>query len=50
MSEVVSPVQPTLKIALGIEYDGSQYYGWQRQQEVGSVQEKPGEGALQGGK
>ena len=34
MSEVVSPVQPTLKIALGIEYDGSRYYGWQRQQEV----------------
>ncbi|MDR0806914.1 MAG: tRNA pseudouridine(38-40) synthase TruA [Enterobacteriaceae bacterium] len=26
------------KIALGIEYDGSQYYGWQRQQEVASVQ------------
>ena len=38
MSEVVSPVQPTLKIALGIEYDGSRYYGWQRQQEVASVQ------------
>ncbi|GEM_PF-4093915 len=32
MSEVVSPAQPTLKIALGIEYDGSRYYGWQRQQ------------------
>ncbi|PIJ51602.1 tRNA pseudouridine(38-40) synthase TruA [Erwinia sp. OLTSP20] len=26
------------KIALGVEYDGSQYYGWQRQQEVASVQ------------
>lgn len=26
------------KIALGIEYDGSHYYGWQRQQEVPSVQ------------
>jgi tRNA pseudouridine38-40 synthase len=26
------------RIALGIEYDGSQYYGWQRQQEVPSVQ------------
>ncbi|CUX97193.1 tRNA pseudouridine(38-40) synthase TruA [Candidatus Hoaglandella endobia] len=28
-----------LKLALGIEYDGSAYYGWQRQQEVPSVQE-----------
>ncbi|WP_407944747.1 tRNA pseudouridine(38-40) synthase TruA [Pantoea latae] len=28
------------KLALGIEYDGSRYYGWQRQQEVRSVQEK----------
>lgn len=27
-----------IKIALGIEYDGSRYYGWQRQQEVASVQ------------
>lgn len=25
-------------LALGIEYDGSRYYGWQRQQEVVSVQ------------
>lgn len=31
---------PRIKIALGIEYDGSRYYGWQRQQEVRSVQEK----------
>ncbi|MCW0346930.1 tRNA pseudouridine(38-40) synthase TruA [Pantoea ananatis] len=30
----------TQKLALGIEYDGSRYYGWQRQQEVRSVQEK----------
>ncbi|OAE09318.1 tRNA pseudouridine(38-40) synthase TruA [Pantoea sp. OXWO6B1] len=30
----------TKKLALGIEYDGSRYYGWQRQQEVRSVQEK----------
>ena len=30
----------TRKLALGIEYDGSRYYGWQRQQEVRSVQEK----------
>lgn len=26
------------RIALGIEYNGSRYYGWQRQQEVKSVQ------------
>lgn len=31
--------QPPQTIALGIEYDGSQYYGWQRQQEVSSVQQ-----------
>ena len=31
---------PVYKIALGIEYDGSRYYGWQRQNEVRSVQEK----------
>lgn len=30
----------THKLALGIEYDGSHYYGWQRQNEVRSVQEK----------
>ncbi|WP_127960122.1 tRNA pseudouridine(38-40) synthase TruA [Serratia microhaemolytica] len=29
---------PTIKIALGVEYDGSRYYGWQRQREVASVQ------------
>lgn len=28
------------KIALGIEYDGSGYFGWQKQQEVSSVQAK----------
>ncbi|MGU3414047.1 tRNA pseudouridine(38-40) synthase TruA [Enterobacteriaceae bacterium C34A] len=38
MSEVES--LPRFKIALGIEYDGSKYYGWQRQNEVRSVQEK----------
>lgn len=27
------------RYALGIEYDGSRYYGWQRQQEVASIQE-----------
>ncbi|TKI03873.1 tRNA pseudouridine(38-40) synthase TruA [Martelella alba] len=27
-----------MRIALGIEYDGSRYYGWQRQQEVDSIQ------------
>lgn len=39
MSDIAVP-QPTMKLALGIEYDGSRYYGWQRQQEVRSVQEK----------
>ncbi|MDT9587288.1 MAG: tRNA pseudouridine(38-40) synthase TruA [Candidatus Arsenophonus melophagi] len=29
---------PMTKIALGIEYDGSHYYGWQRQYEVKSIQ------------
>lgn len=29
-----------MKIALGIEYDGSRYFGWQRQEEVESVQQK----------
>jgi hypothetical protein len=38
MSEMEQP--PVYKIALGIEYDGSKYYGWQRQNEVRSVQEK----------
>ncbi len=38
--------QPVYKIALGIEYDGSKYYGWQRQNEVRSVQEKKLEKAL----
>lgn len=28
-----------MRIALGIEYDGTHYYGWQRQREVKSVQE-----------
>lgn len=28
-----------MKIALGIEYDGSQYFGWQRQDNVASVQQ-----------
>lgn len=27
-----------MRIALGIEYDGSRFYGWQRQREVDSVQ------------
>ena len=27
-----------MRIALGVEYDGSGYYGWQRQQEVASIQ------------
>ena len=37
MSEL--PAAPVAgRIALGIEYDGSAYYGWQRQQEAASVQ------------
>lgn len=39
MSEVLKD-SPLCRIALGIEYDGSKYYGWQRQNEVRSVQEK----------
>jgi len=27
-----------MRVALGIEYDGSRYYGWQRQREVNSIQ------------
>ncbi|PKB89572.1 hypothetical protein A8A01_13685 [Ewingella americana] len=27
------------RVALGVEYDGSAYFGWQRQQGVASVQE-----------
>ncbi|MCS2170637.1 tRNA pseudouridine(38-40) synthase TruA [Scandinavium sp. TWS1a] len=38
MSEVEA--LPVSKVALGIEYDGSKYYGWQRQNDVRSVQEK----------
>jgi tRNA pseudouridine38-40 synthase len=29
-----------MKIALGIEYDGASFYGWQRQRDVVSVQQK----------
>lgn len=29
-----------MRIALGVEYAGQNYYGWQRQQEVSSVQER----------
>lgn len=29
-----------MRIALGIEYDGSRYYGWQRQNDFDSVQER----------
>ncbi|HEP1106450.1 TPA: tRNA pseudouridine(38-40) synthase TruA, partial [Mannheimia haemolytica] len=29
-----------MKIALGIEYDGSRYFGWQRQEAVESVQQQ----------
>ena len=27
-----------MRIAMGIEYDGSRYFGWQRQREVNSIQ------------
>jgi len=47
MSEV--ELKPLHKIALGIEYDGSKYYGWQRQNEVRSVQEKLEKSAHSGG-
>lgn len=29
-----------MRIALGIEYDGAKYYGWQRQKDVNSVQQE----------
>ena len=29
-----------MKIALGIEYNGTHYFGWQRQRDVKSVQEE----------
>lgn len=35
----MSTAEAPYKIALGIEYDGSRYYGWQRQREVRSVQQ-----------
>lgn len=41
VEKVIPPVineMDVMKLALGIEYDGSAYYGWQRQQEVPSVQ------------
>ncbi len=40
--------KPVHRIALGIEYDGSKYYGWQRQNEVRSVRGEAGESALSG--
>ncbi len=41
-SELIMQEQaaPRIKFALGIEYDGHNYYGWQRQHEVASVQER----------
>lgn len=38
MSSVVAETASVQKYALGIEYNGSRYFGWQRQQEVISVQ------------
>jgi tRNA pseudouridine38-40 synthase len=29
-----------MRLALGVEYDGAQYFGWQRQKEVNTVQEE----------
>ena len=29
-----------MKIALGIEYQGTNYYGWQRQENVRSIEEQ----------
>jgi tRNA pseudouridine38-40 synthase len=39
--------QPIFKIALGIEYDGSKYYGWQRRS--AQCAGEAGKGALAGG-
>lgn len=47
MSDQQQP--PVYKIALGIEYDGSRYYGWQRQNEVLQCAGEAGKGALPGG-
>lgn len=39
MSAVILPAEEgKTTVALGIEYDGSRYYGWQRQSDVASVQ------------
>ncbi len=38
MSKNFVPLLKTQKIALGIEYDGSRFYGWQQQKEFLSVQ------------
>jgi tRNA pseudouridine38-40 synthase len=38
LRQVAGDEPATMRIALGIEYDGSRYYGWQRQSEVSSVQ------------
>ncbi|UDG79413.1 tRNA pseudouridine synthase A [Candidatus Ecksteinia adelgidicola] len=38
MSNISFIIHPTVKIALGIEYDGSNYCGWQRQKKTVSIQ------------
>lgn len=38
MTRDVQDAAPLQRVALGIEYDGSRYYGWQRQHNVPSVQ------------
>lgn len=37
-ADVIAAGPASVRIALGIEYDGSRYYGWQRQAEVDAVQ------------
>ncbi len=34
-----SSVVPVVRVALGLEYDGSEFHGWQRQTDLSSVQE-----------
>ena len=36
----LSKIRHKMKIALGIEYQGTNYYGWQRQENVRSIQEQ----------
>ena len=38
-TSITAPAQPTFTLAIGIEFLGTQYHGWQRQREVLGVQE-----------